>query len=103
LHYRAGRYREALPLLQKARDKAPAPDEVAATRLWLGLTLHRLGQTEKAKEEFAQAEKWLKKFPDGLSRDAQRRFRLHLHTWLEVHVMRPEVETLLRPAAGKGK
>jgi formylglycine-generating enzyme required for sulfatase activity/tRNA A-37 threonylcarbamoyl transferase component Bud32 len=39
LHHRAGRYRQALPLLQKSRDdRSHPPDGVAGTRLWLALT-----------------------------------------------------------------
>jgi formylglycine-generating enzyme required for sulfatase activity len=66
LHYRAGRYRDALPLLQKSRDdKSQAPDGVAGTRMWMALTYQQLKQPEKARREFEQAEKWLAKYPDG--------------------------------------
>jgi hypothetical protein len=105
LHYRAGRYREALPLLQKSRDdRSNRPDGVAAVRMWLALTYHKLNQPEEARRELEQAEKWLATLTDGMPPEAERtRLRLHLHNWLEVHVLRLEVAPLLRPDAGKGK
>ncbi len=104
LHHRAGRYREALPLLQKSRDdQSHPPDGVAGTRMWLALTYQKLNQSEEARHEFEQAEKWLAHYPDGLPDDAERkRLGLHLHNWLEVHVLRLEVAPLLRPRTGKG-
>ena len=102
LHCRAGRYREALPLLRKSLDgRTPAGAGGDATRLWLALTLHRLGQTEEAKQEFARAEQWLKQFPDGLPRDARERLGVHLHDWLEFHVLHREVEALFPELAAR--
>src|ERR1700730_16354741 len=64
LHYRAGRSRDALTLLQKSRDdKSNLPDGVAATGMWLALTYHRLNQPKEARREFEQAEKWLPRCP----------------------------------------
>jgi tetratricopeptide (TPR) repeat protein len=105
LHYRAGRYREALPLLQKSRDdKGQPPDGVAGTRMWLALTYHELNQPEEARGEFEQAERWLANYRDGLPPEPVRReVGLHLHNWLEVHVLRPEVAALLRPGPAKGE
>jgi hypothetical protein len=105
LHHRAGRYRDALPLLQKSRDaRDHPPDGVASTRLWLALTHHRLKQPEEARRELAQAEEWLGKYPDGLPPEAEmKRLRLHLHNWLEAHVLRREVAALVRPGPVKDK
>jgi tetratricopeptide (TPR) repeat protein len=104
LHHRAGRYRDALPLLQKSRDDdSHPPDGVAGTRMWLALTYQKLNQAEEARREFEQAEKWLANFPDGLPPGGEReRLRLHLHNWLEVHVLRFEVAPPLRPGPVKG-
>lgn len=100
LHHRAGRYRDALDLLQKSRDNRDnRPDGVAGTRMWLTLTYHKLNQPEQARREFEQAEKWLATYPDGLPRDAEKRLGLHLHNWLEAHVLQREVAPLLRPGA----
>jgi formylglycine-generating enzyme required for sulfatase activity len=105
LHHRAGRYRDALPLLQKSRDdQSHPPDGVAGTRMWLALTHHKLKQTKEARHEFEQAEKWLAHFPGGMPPEAERkRLGLHLHNWLEVHVLRAEVAALLRPGPVKGE
>jgi tetratricopeptide (TPR) repeat protein len=105
LLHRAGRYREALALLQKSRDdQSHPPDGVAGTRMWLALTYHKLNQPEAARREFEEAEKWLAQYPNSLPPEAERkRLELHLHNWLEVHVLRLEVVQLLRPGAEKGK
>src|SRR5262249_46388292 len=105
LHHRAGRYQGALELLPRSRDDASNPsDGVAGTRMWLALTHHRLNQGKEARREFEQAEKWLVKFPAGLpSKEEMKQQGLHLHNWLEVHVLRLEVAPLLRPAPMKGK
>ena len=105
LHHRAGRYREALPLLRKSRDDPSQPsDGVTGTRMWLALTYQKLNQPEEARREFEQAEKWLAEYPDGMPPDAERqRLGLHLHNWLEVHVLRLEVAPLLGPGPGKDK
>jgi hypothetical protein len=99
LHHRAGRHREALPLLQKSRDdKSNPPDGVAGIRMWLALTYHKLNQPEEARRELEQVEKWVAQFPAGMPAEAERkRLELHLHNWLEVHVLRLEVAPLLRP------
>ena len=71
--------------------------------MWMALAHHKLNQPEEARREIEQAEKWLAKFPDGLPPDAEmKRQRLHLHNWLEVHVLRLEVTPLLRPGPVKG-
>jgi formylglycine-generating enzyme required for sulfatase activity/tRNA A-37 threonylcarbamoyl transferase component Bud32 len=99
LHYRAGRYREALPLLMKSRDDQGHPsDGVAGARMWLALTYGKLNRPAEARRKFEQAEQWLAHFPDGLPPDAERqRLELHLHNWLELHVLRLEAAPLVRP------
>ena len=72
-------------------------------RLWLALTHHRLNQPEEARREFEQAERWAEKYPDGIPPDAEKRLGIHLHNWLEYHVLRSEVSPLLRPGPAKDK
>jgi formylglycine-generating enzyme required for sulfatase activity len=104
LHYRAARYADAQTLLQKTRDdRTTPPDAVAGTRIWLALTYHRLNKPAEARGEFEQAEKWLKQFPDGIPPDSEKRLRLHLHNWLEVHVLRLEATPFFRPDPMKDK
>jgi len=99
VHHRAGRYQEALSFLQKSRDDTShPPDGVAGTRMWLALTYHDLDQPEEARRELAQAEQWLANYQGGLPPDPERsQLRLHLHNWLEVHVLQLEVAAILRP------
>jgi hypothetical protein len=104
LHHRAGRYQDALTLLQRSRDDSSnSPDGMAGARMWLALTYHRLNQPVEARREFDEAEKWLEKYPDGIPPDAEKRLRLHLHNWLEVHVLRREVAPFLRPGSVKDR
>jgi tetratricopeptide (TPR) repeat protein len=99
LHYRAGRYRDALPLLQKSRDdETQSPDGVAATRMWMALTYHNLNQPEEARREYEEAQKWLATYQNGMPREPERKqLGLHPHNWLEIHLLRLEVAALLRP------
>jgi serine/threonine protein kinase len=97
--YRAGRYDEALPLFQKSRDDSgQRPDGIVAIQLWMALTYHQMNQPEEARHSFEQAETWLSGFPDGYPPEAERTdLGLHLHNWLEIHVLRQELEMLLDP------
>ena len=72
--------------------------------MWMALTYHQLNQPEEARREFEQAEKWLAIYRDGMPPEPERRqLGLHLHNWLEVHVLRLEVALLVRPGPMKGK
>jgi tetratricopeptide (TPR) repeat protein len=102
LSYRTGRYAEALEFLQKSQnDRTITLDAAAGTRLWLALTYQRMNQPEMAQRAFEQADSWLKTFPAGLPPDAEKRLRLHLHNWLEVHVLQVEAKQLLAPSSPK--
>jgi tetratricopeptide (TPR) repeat protein len=100
LQHRGGRYKEALSLLQKSQeDKGHPPDGVAGVRMWMALTYHKLDQAQQARHEFEKAEQWLANYPAGMPPEAERsKLGLHLHNWLEVHVLGLEVTTLLRPS-----
>lgn len=72
--------------------------------MWMALTYQKLNQPKEARSELDQAEKWLAGFPEGMPPEAERkRLGLHLHNWLEAHVLRLEGAALLRPDPEKGK
>jgi tetratricopeptide (TPR) repeat protein len=99
-HYRAGRYREALPLFQKSMDdSSQLPDGVVGIQMWMALTYHQLNRPDEARHAFEQAETWLANYSGGLPPEPERwQLRLHLHNWLEIHVMELEVRALLGQA-----
>ena len=45
-----------------------------------------------------EAQAWLDQYRDGMPARAEEELGLHLHNWLEAHVLRREAEALIRPA-----
>jgi hypothetical protein len=110
LRYRAGAFQEAVPLLEESLQTDSRRGAAVVSELWLALTNLRLGKTEKARSWVDQAVKYLDQArPDYYLRDEgvpgsdEEKEGLHLHHWLEAHVLRREAEVLLgaRSAAGK--
>jgi hypothetical protein len=66
--------------------------------LWLGLAQQRLGKSDEARRWLDKATAWLDQHPGGMPVRAEEQFGLHLHNWLEAHVLRREAEALLGPA-----
>jgi tetratricopeptide (TPR) repeat protein len=95
LHYRAGRFDRALPLLEQSLKLDPRPGSAVLNRLWLALTCQRLGQKPQGRSWLEEATKFLDQYREGLRADAEQRLGLHLHNWLEAHVLRREAEALL--------
>ena len=105
LRYRAGAFEEA-ELLEEQSVRAEGKSGAAVVGwLWLALTEQRLGKTEEARRLLDRAAKWLDQArPDfSLSEIDKQKEGLHLHNWLEAHVLRREAEALLGtpPAAGE--
>jgi serine/threonine-protein kinase len=103
LHYRAGRFAQAIPLLEQSLRADRGPGAGVLNWLWLALAKQRLGQPEEARRRLAQATKCLALFRDGLPAGAGPELKLDLHNWLEAHILRREGEARLagRPAVGK--
>jgi tetratricopeptide (TPR) repeat protein len=97
LHYRAGRFDRALPLLEQSlkADKDKQPGNAVLNWLWLALTCQKLGQKAQARTWLKTATKWLDQYRDGLPPRAEQELGLHLHNWLEAHVLRAEAEAAL--------
>jgi serine/threonine protein kinase/Flp pilus assembly protein TadD len=101
LHYRAGRFQQAVPLLEQSLRADPQSGRAVLNWLWLALAQQRLDKAEEARRWLGKAQAWFDQYGDRMSGRAEEELGLHLHNWLEAHVLRREAETLLgaRPAA----
>ena len=98
LAYRAGRFQEAVPLLERSLRANPKPGAAVLNWLWLALAHQRLGKAEEARRWLGKAQAWLDQYGDGMPARAEAEVGLHLHNWLEAHVLRREAEALIQPA-----
>jgi tetratricopeptide (TPR) repeat protein len=98
LEYRAGRFREAVPLFEQSIRDNPKPGAAVLNWLWLALARQRLGEAEEARRWLTKAQAWLEQFRDGMPARAEEELGLHLHNWLEAHVLRREAEALIQTA-----
>jgi tetratricopeptide (TPR) repeat protein len=96
LHYRAGRFTEAVPLLEKSLRAEPLSGRAVLNWLWLALAHQRLGKAAEAQRWLGRAQKWLDAYRDRIPDRANEEMGLHLHNWLEAHILRREAERLLQ-------
>src|SRR5262249_33799256 len=95
LAYRAGRFQGAVPFFdQRLRAEHPAGRAVL-NWLWLALANERLGKAEEARRRLDKSQAWLDQYRDGMPARAEEELGLHLHNWLEAHVLRREAEGLI--------
>ncbi|MBV8456358.1 MAG: tetratricopeptide repeat protein, partial [Acetobacteraceae bacterium] len=98
LHYRAGRFQDAAALFEQSLRADPMPGKAVLNWLWLALAQQRLGNPEQARRWLDKVTAWLDLYRDGLPDRAEAEVGLHLHNWLEAHVLRREAEATVRPA-----
>jgi len=98
LHYRAARFQQAADTLHQCLKHNPGWDGRLLNWLWLSLTCHRLGNQEEARQWLDQARAWLDRYGGEMPLRAEGKIGLHLHDWLEAHVLRREAEALIREA-----
>jgi tetratricopeptide (TPR) repeat protein len=103
LHYRAGRFQQAVSLFEQSVRADPKPGGAVLNWLWLALAQHRLGKSEEARRRLGKAQAWLDQYRDGMPARAEEELGLHLHNWLEAHVLRLEAEALLGTGPAKPK
>jgi tetratricopeptide (TPR) repeat protein len=99
LAYRAGRFQEAVPLFEQSLRADPMLGRAVLNWLWLALANQRLGKAEEARRWLDKAQAWLDHYGDGMPARADEELGLHLHNWLEGHVLRREAEALI-PSTG---
>jgi tetratricopeptide (TPR) repeat protein len=103
LHYRAGRFREAAELFEQSLRANAKPGQDVLNWLWLALAKQRLGQTEEARRWLGKATAWLDQYRDAMPARAEEELGLHLHNWLEAHVLRREAESVILPKPPNSK
>jgi tetratricopeptide (TPR) repeat protein len=99
LAYRAGRFQQAVPLFEQSLRADPMVGRAVLNWLWLGLANERLGKAEEARRWLDKARAWLDQYGDGMPARADEELALHLHNWLEAHVLRRVAEALI-PSRG---
>jgi tetratricopeptide (TPR) repeat protein len=99
LAYRAGRFQESVPLFEQSLRANPKPGAAVLNWLWLAVANQRLGKPEEARRWLNKAQAWLDQYRDGMPARAEEEFGLHLHNWLEAHVLCREAEALIQSDA----
>jgi tetratricopeptide (TPR) repeat protein len=100
LLHRAGRSREAVPLLERSLAAEAKRGAQVVNWLWLSLAHQRLGRADEARRWLDKAGRWLDQFGGGMPANAGA-LGLDLHNWLEAHALRREAEELLRPSPAR--
>ena len=100
LTYRAGRFQQAVLLFEQSLQADPKPGRAVLNWLWLALSDQRLGKADEARRWLEKAQVWLDQYSDGMPARAEEESGLHLHNWLEAHVLRREAEALI-PSTGR--
>jgi Flp pilus assembly protein TadD len=94
LSYRAKRYQEAVPLLQRSITAESKDGAAVLNWLWLAMAYHQLGEKDQARCWLDKAEKWLDSLGSEMPANANA-LKLHRHNWLEAHILRREAKMLL--------
>jgi hypothetical protein len=84
-------------LFEQSLQADPKEGRAVLNWLWLALAHQRLGDAEEARLWLGRAQEWLDPYSDGMPARADAELGLHLHNWLEAHVLRREAEALIQP------
>ena len=103
LAYRAGRFQQAVLFFEQSLQADPRPGSAVLNWLWLALAQQRLGKAEEARHWLNKAQAWLDQYRDGMPARAEEEFGLHLHNWLEAHVLRREAEAQIQCDAPRNR
>jgi hypothetical protein len=95
LQVRAGRFQQAIPLLERSLVVDGRPGRAVLSWLWLAIAHRRLGKADEARRWLDKAAGWLDQQGGRMPLDTPYT-GLHRHNWLEAHVLRQEAEALFR-------
>ena len=101
LHCQAGRFPQAVALFEQSLRADTKSGRAVLNWLWLALAQQRLGKSEEARRWLDKATAWLDQYRDGMPDRAEEELGLHLHNWLEAHVLCREAESRIRPAGSR--
>jgi len=87
---REGRHREAIPILERSLQSTSRPEHRIVIWAWLSRAHLSMGEHDTAKL-------WLGKVADWLDQSEIKPAAIHVHDWLEAHILRHECETALEP------
>jgi serine/threonine-protein kinase len=96
LAYRSGQHQDAVSFFEKSLQADARPGHAVLNWLWLALAHQRLGKSEEARRWLDRATEWLDQYRAGMPDRADEELGLHLHDWLEAHVLQREAEALFR-------
>ena len=97
LHLRAGQFEQAVLLLERSLAADGRPGSVVVSWLWLAFAYQQTGRAEEARRWLDRAAAWLDQQGGRMPLETSV-LGVHPHSWLEAHVLRREVEAMIRPA-----
>ncbi|MBI1913775.1 MAG: protein kinase [Planctomycetes bacterium] len=100
LFCRAGRSEEAQGVLKECMEKYPDWDGQILNRLWRVLVQYQQGQKEDARESLTAVGPWFDKHGGVMPSKREGTLALHLHDWLEAHILHREAQALVKGVAG---
>jgi tetratricopeptide (TPR) repeat protein len=95
LDYRAGRYDQARMQLLACLKAWPDWDGRVLDWLWLAMAEYRLGNQDEARRWLIKADHWLDAHREGMPARPEGKIGVHLHDWLEAHILRREAIGLI--------
>jgi len=95
LHFRRGQTKDALECAERSLVADGRTGRAVLNWLWLALTYQKLGNTNEARRWLVKATNWLDQQGGRMPLETAVT-GLHLHNWLDAHVLRQEAETQLR-------
>jgi serine/threonine-protein kinase len=95
LYVRTGRPTDAVPQLEWSLVADGRPGRAVLNWLWLALACQKLDRPAEARRWLVRSANWLDQQDARMPRETSTT-GLHLHNWLEAHVLRQEAEAVLR-------
>jgi serine/threonine-protein kinase len=95
LNVRTKQYVLAVRQAENSLVQDGTPGRAVLNWLWLSLAHHKMGNPNEAKRWLKKATNWLDQQQGRMPPDYMY-LNMHIHNWLEAHVLRQEADTLLR-------